>query len=434
MAKKMIDKLVSRSEGDGVLKVALDDDGKIKNIQNNIATTRFFEKILEGRYCEHINRITPRICGSCSIPHHLAPTKAVEDAWGVEIPITALKLRKLLINAKQYSSHALHFYGIAAPDFLLGPKADQGLINIVKAINKIPDLGAMALNMINFGQKISATVGGKSVHPISAIVGGMRKPLDEFDRDNFLKQIEDQMKWTEKTMETGLKIIDDHWDVIVKVGNVPTYYVGMTNNGIHDIYEGNLRIVTLDGNKKDYDFHKYQDCLGVHIPEHAYAKHMYYKPEGYPKGVYRSGPLGNINAVDKMATPLAEGALKALREKIGPISHPTFIYHWARLIELMESIETIKSLLEDPDIVNPDCKTLDIQPKEGEGIGLVGAPHGLLLYHIWSDQEGICKKANLLVQTNHNIAGIEKTILHFAKQVSEDKALDNLKIPDPWLK
>jgi coenzyme F420-reducing hydrogenase alpha subunit len=56
------------------------------------------------------------------------------------------------------------------------------------------------------------------------------------------------------------------------------------------------------------------------------------------------------------------------------------------------------------------------------------------LYNIWSDDQGICKKLNLLVATNHNIAGIEKTLMHVAKQVFEDKALEGLKLPDPWIK
>ncbi|KKN26003.1 hypothetical protein LCGC14_0879100 [marine sediment metagenome] len=434
MPKRLVVEPVTRLEGHGGLRIKLGDDGKVEDVQFNITSTRFFEKFLEGRYCEHINRITPRICGICPIPHHLAPTKAVEDAWGVEIPTPALKLRKLLINAKQYSSHALHFYALAAPDFLLGPMADPSLRNVVHVINKLPDVGAMALKMMDFGQKLCAAVGGKSIHPISAIIGGMKKPMDESARDLFLKQIEDQVEWSKKTVDIGLKLIDDYWDVVANVGVVPTYYLGMTKSGVHDIYEGDIRIVSPTGEKFDYPPQKYLDALGEHIPKHSYATHMYYKPAGYPEGIYRAGPLGNINSVDKMATPLANDALTAMRAKIGAISHHTFAYHWARLIELVESIEMIATLLQDPDIVNPDCKTLDIEPREAEGVGIVEAPRGLLIYHIWSDNDGICKKANLLVATNHNIAGIEKTLMHVAKQIFEDKALDKLKFPDPWIK
>ena len=425
---------VTRLEGHGGLRIVLGDDGKVKDAQFNITSTRFFEKFCEGRYCEHVPRITPRICGICPIPHHLTPTKAVEDAWGVQIPEPARKLRILLQNAKQYSSHVLHFYALAAPDFLLGPFADPALRNVVHVISKMPDVGAMALKMMDFGQKLCAEIGGKSVHPISAIVGGMKKPMDENARDKFLKQVNEQIEFTKKTVEIGLKVVEDYWDVVANVAVVPTYYLGMTKNGVHDIYEGDIRIVTPNGEKKDFDVHKYLDVLGEHIPEHSYATHMYYKPAGYPDGIYRANCLAMINAADKMATPLADEALKAFRDKTGPISHHTFAYHWARLIETVEAIEIIATLLKDSDIVNPDCKTLNVEPREGNGVGVTEAPRGLLLYNIWSDAAGICKKLNLLVATNHNIAGIEKTLMHTAKQVFEDKALDGLKLPDPWIK
>ncbi|MFX1558259.1 MAG: Ni/Fe hydrogenase subunit alpha [Promethearchaeota archaeon] len=434
MVKEIEVEPVTRLEGHGGLRLVLGDDGKVQDVQFNITSTRFFEKFLEGRYCEHIPRITPRICGICPIPHHLTPTKAVEDAWGVQIPEPAYKLRQLLQNAKQYSSHALHFYALAAPDFLLGPFADPALRNVVHVISQMPDVGAMALKMMDFGQKLCAEIGGKSVHPISAIVGGMKKPMDEAARDKFLKQVDEQIEFTKKTVEIGLKVVEDYWDVVANVAVVPTYYVGLTKNGVHDIYDGDIRIVTPEGEKIDYPPQRYLDALGEHIPEHSYATHMYYKPAGYPEGIYRANTLAMINAADKMATPLADGALKAFREKTGPISHHTFAYHWARLIELVESVELIATYLKDPDIVSPDCKTLDVEPREGNGVGVTEAPRGLLLYNIWSDAEGICKKANLLVATNHNIAGIEKTLMHTAKQVFEDKALDGLKLPDPWIK
>ncbi len=434
MVKEIIVEPVTRLEGHGGLRIVIGDNGKVKDAQFNITSTRFFEKFVEGRYCEHVPRITNRICGICPIPHHLTATKAVEDAWGVEIPTPALKLRKLMMNAKQYSSHLLHFYALAAPDFLVGPFGDPALRNIVHVINKMPEVGAMALKMMDFGQKLCAEVGGKSIHPIAAIVGGMKKPMDEDARDKFLKMIPEQLKSVQKTVDIALKVIDDYWDVIANIGVVPTYYLAMTKNGVHDIYEGDIRVVTPDGKKFDYDYHKYLDVIGEHIPNHSYATHTYYKPAGYPEGIYRTNCLAMTNAVDKMATPLANDALKAMREKIGEVIHHTFAYHWARIIEMVEAFEIIKELLEDPDICNPDCKTLDVEPKEGVGVGMTEAPRGILLYNIWSDPDGICKKLNLMVATNHNIAGIEKSLMHVAKQVFEDKVLDGIKLPDPWIK
>ena len=81
--------------------------------------------------------------------------------------------------------------------------------------------------------------------------------------------------------------------------------------------------MTPDGEKLDYDEHKYLDILAERISDHSYATHIYYKPSGYPDGIYRANTLAMINAADKMATPLAEESLKAFREKFGAISHHT---------------------------------------------------------------------------------------------------------------
>ena len=113
----------------------------------------------------------------------------------------------------------------------------------------MPEVGAMAMKMMDFGQKLCAAIGGKSIHPISAIVGGMKKPLDEDVRDKFLKMVPEQVDFMLKTVDIALKVVEDYWDVIANVGVVPTYYLGMTNNGVHDIYEGDLRIVTPEGKK-----------------------------------------------------------------------------------------------------------------------------------------------------------------------------------------
>ena len=69
MENKMVKEIevepITRLEGHGGLRLVLGDDGKVQDIQFNITSTRFFEKFIEGRYCEHIPRITPRICGIC---------------------------------------------------------------------------------------------------------------------------------------------------------------------------------------------------------------------------------------------------------------------------------------------------------------------------------------------------------------------------------
>ena len=418
---------VTRLEGHGGLKVVLSDDGtKVIDTQFNVQTTRFFEKFVEGRYMEHVNRITPRICGICPIPHHLAPTKAVEDAWDITIPEPAVKLRTLLLNAKQYSSHVLHFYALAAPDFLYGPFAPAAKRNVVNIIADLPEAGAMALKMMDFGQNLCAAIGGKSIHPVVAIPGGMKKPFTENLRDKFLKQVEEQIQFTLKTVDIALAVVEAYWGVIANVGIEPTWYLGMAKaDGTHSIYDGDLVTVSPEGVKKHYKPADYLDAIAEQPVKFSYATHTYIKDAGPVNGIYRTNCLAMTNACDRMATPLADNALKAMEEKCGgKVIHNVFAYHWARIIETVEAMEMMATLLKDPDIVSTDVKVADVVAKAGRGVGMVEAPRGNLIYELHCDEKGIVTKANLMVATNHNMGGINKTVNEVAKQIFEQGALD----------
>ncbi len=434
---------VTRLEGHGGLRLVLAEDGKtVKDVQFNITSTRFFEKLCVGRYAEHVPRITNRICGICPVPHHIAATKSVEAAWGVEIPPAALKLRQLFMNAKQYSSHLLHFYALAAPDFIYGPFADPSRRNVVNIIKDMPKEGAMALKMMDYGQNICQAIGGKAVGPIAGIVGGMRNPLTSELRDGFISQISEQLEFMNATVDIAKKVIDDYWDVIANVAVTETYYCGVGKKVgdkiIHDIYDGDIVFVSPDGEKHIFKPAEYLDAIGEHIPSNNYASHTYFKPVGYPAGIYRTNSLAMLNACDEMATPLAEAARKEMFQKICGancgVIHNTFAYHWARIIETVEALENVITLLKDPEIISTDIKTLDVQPKEGRGVGMVDAPRGNLIYDMSTDAEGICRKLNIIVATNHNIAGIEKSVKHAAQQIFEQDALSKIKLPDPWIK
>ena len=193
----------------------------------------------------------------------------------------------------------------------------------------------------------------------------------------------------------------------------------------------------MDPNGKivaDFEPKDYVKYYGEHIPKHSYATHIYYKPAGYPDGIWRANTLARCNVADKMATPLADAALKEMRDLVGRPSHHTFVYHYARIVELVQAAEWIKTLLEDPQIVSSDVKIADVEPKAGDGVGIVEAPRGTLLHNYTSDEEGMLTHANLIVATNNNIAGIEKSLMTAAKQIFEDKALDSLKLPEPLVK
>jgi F420-non-reducing hydrogenase large subunit len=426
---------VTRLEGHGALTIKLGKDGKVKDVQFNVQSTRFFEKFLEGRPMEEAPRIAPRICGICPIPHHLASVKAVEAAWDVTPPPAAIKLRRLMMEAKQFASHVIHFYALAAPDFVYGPFADPAVRNVAAVLKDLPDVAVQAIKMMQFGQDMIAKIGAKSVHPTTGIPGGMLTSFKEEDRDFFIGQLEEIQQLTLNTVDLAKKVVTDYLDVITKVAVTPTYYIGLSNNGELDIYDGTVRVMDPEGKiVADFEPKEYTKYYGEHVSKHSYATHMYFKPAGYPDGIWRANTLARCNVNEKMATPLADAALKEMRELVGRPSHHTFAYHYARIVEMVQAFEWVATLLQDPEIVSTDVKLADVEPKAGDGVGIVEAPRGTLMHNYISDDKGMLTNANLVVATNNNIAGIEKSLMVAAKQIFEDKAHESLKLPEPMVK
>lgn len=427
----------TRLEGHANIVLKLNEKGGVDNLMFCVTLTRMFEKFLEGRLAEQAPQITPRICGICPEPHHVCSLEAVEAAWDIEPPSAAVKLRDLLMQGKQISSHALHFYALAAPDFLAGPFADPSVRNLVGVFKNMPDAVKKAIALMRIGQTICRYVGGRSVHPVTGVPGGMFKRLTEEERDELLKLIGEAEELADFTVEVARKVVEGYLDVITKLGVVPTYYTGLNVNGVHTIYDRKATVRVMDPEGKiaaDFPKKDYLQYTGEYVAPHSYATHIFFKPAGYPEGIWRTGPLARINVADRMETPKAQELLKEFRDAVGRPCHATLAYNWARIVELMEAVEKAKKLLEDPEIVSADVKRADVRPKEGNGVAIVEAPRGTLIYNYWTDDDGVIKKANLIVATNNNIAAVEKSMLVTAKQVFEEKLHEKLKFPEPWFK
>jgi F420-non-reducing hydrogenase large subunit len=156
------------------------------------------------------------------------------------------------------------------------------------------------------------------------------------------------------------------------------------------------------------------DYIGEHVVPHNYVKYPYYKKAGYPDGIYRVGPLAMLNVCDAMDTPIAEEYRKEFFDIFGFPANQSLAYNHARLIELVEACEKAKILLEDNDITSDDIKA-DVEPKAGNGVGVVYAPRGVLIHNYETDDNGIVVKANMIVATTHNVPTMEKAIQQAAQ-------------------
>ncbi|MCK4410075.1 MAG: nickel-dependent hydrogenase large subunit, partial [Candidatus Eisenbacteria sp.] len=137
MSKRITIDPITRLEGHGKIEIFLDDSGNVSNAYFQVPELRGFEKFSEGRMAEEMPRITPKICGVCPTTHHMCSTKTLDDLFHVDPPRPAKLIRELINTAFIYEDHALHFYFLGGPDFVVGPDAPAAERNILGVIAKV---------------------------------------------------------------------------------------------------------------------------------------------------------------------------------------------------------------------------------------------------------------------------------------------------------
>jgi len=408
---------VSRVEGHGKVTIHLDDNNEVVESHFHVLEFRGFEKFCEGRMMSEMPVITTRICGICPVSHHLASVKACDDVLGVDIPPAAKKQRELMHMGQTIHSHALHFFYLAAPDFLLGPSSDPAKRNIVGVIEANPELAKKAIRLRQIGQNIIDRVGGRPIHPVTAIPGGMSKALSHEDRFIMGKEIDEAIELAQLSLQVGKGINEKYADVIPRFAVINTNYMGLVKDGNLELYDGTLRMIDQAGGLlEEFDPRNYLDYLGEHVEDWSYLKFPFYKKQGFPEGVYRVGPLGRLNAATAISTELANKELDEFK-KIGngkPV-HETLYYHYARLIEMLYAAERARELVADDEIVSKDTR-VKVERKAGEGVGVIEAPRGTLIHHYWADDSGKIEKANLLVATVNNNPAMDMSVNEVAKE------------------
>jgi NAD-reducing hydrogenase large subunit len=408
---------ISRLEGHGKVTIHLDENNNVKESHFHVVEFRGFEKFCQGRLMAEMPVITTRICGICPVSHHLASAKACDAAFGLEIPSAAKKLRELMHMGQTIHSHALHFFYLAAPDFVLGPSSDPAKRNIVGLVGANPELAKKAIRLRQIGQNIVDHVGGRAIHPVTAIPGGMSKALSHEHRYIISKELGEAATLAELALEVVKKINLDYADIIPQFSVIKTNYMGLTRNGNLELYDGKSRLRDANGKEiVEFNDADYLEHIGEHVEDWSYLKFPYYKKLGHPKGSYRVGPLARLNVADRISTPRANEAFGEFRQLgNGGMVHETLYYHYARIIELIYAVERARELVNDDDIISTDVR-VRAERRAGEGVGIIEAPRGTLIHHYWVDDSGKIEKVNLIVATAHNNTAIDMSVNEVAKR------------------
>jgi F420-non-reducing hydrogenase large subunit len=422
--KKITIDPITRLEGHGKIEIFLNDAGEVENSYFQVPELRGFEKFCEGRLAEDMPQITQRICGVCPEAHHMAATKCLDDVFHVDPPSAAKKLRELFYSSFYVTDHTTHFYILAGPDFVMGPEAPVAERNILGVIAKVGlELGGAVIKTRMQNHRIIHMLGGRAVHPVFGLPGGVSKGLNEEER----KEVEQIAKESVEFAKLSLKVFDDivlknkeYLDMVLSdTYTHHTYYMGLVDEKNRvNFYDGKVRVVDPDGKEfAKYAPREYLDHVAERVEPWTYVKIPYLKKVGWKgfvdgkdSGVFRSTPLSRLNAADGMATPLAQAEYERFYSTLGgkPV-HQTLATHWARLVELLYAAERLLELSKDPEITSPDIRTIPTA-KPDEGVGIVEAPRGTLTHHYITDENGIIKKANLIVATVNNVAAINMSV------------------------
>lgn len=417
MGKKITINPVTRLEGHGKIDIFLNDNGDVEDAYFQVTELRGFERFCIGRPAEEMPRIVPNICGVCPTPHNIASTKALDYIYGVAPTPTAKLVRRLQYNANFIEDHYIHFFFLAAPDFVVGPDANPAERNILGVINKVGlDIGKKVIDVRKRTRDIIKLVASKPAHPEGGLPGGVPRGITEEERREIRKTADVSVDFALFAMQLFKDAVlknKAYLDLILSNAyNLKTYYMGLVDDDKRmNFYEGRLRVVDPSGNEvANFHPNDYTDYIGEWVEPWTYIRLTHLKKigwkgliEGDDTSLYRVGPLARYNVVDGMATPLAQKEYEEMVNTLGKPAHHTLAYHWARLIEALQAAENLQAIANDPLLTSKDIRNMNFQ-FSGKGIGCVEACRGVLIHHYETDDRGLINKVNLIVATQHNAA------------------------------
>lgn len=435
MSRTVVIDPVTRIEGHAKISIFLNESGEVDDARFHVVEYRGFEKFCEGRPFTEMAGITARICGICPVSHLLASAKTGDKILAVKIPPAADKLRRLMNLAQITQSHALSFFHLSSPDFLLGWDFDPAKRNVFGLIEANPDLARAGIRLRQFGQTVIELLGARKIHAAWTVPGGVRSPLSEEGRHWIRERLPESLA----TVNLALGLFKSMLDGLLKeeigiFGEFPSLFMGLVGkDGSWEHYDGHLRFTDSQGQivADQLSEDDYEQFLGEAVEPWSYLKFPYYKPLGYPEGMYRVGPLARLNVCTHIGSEAADRELQELRDRSGGVPTSSFLYHYARLVEILAALEKIQALMDDPELGSHRVRSYG-GVNQLEAVGVSEAPRGTLFHHYKVDENGLIEKVNLIIATGQNNLAMNKTVAQIAKQYIHNGSPDAT-IPEGFL-
>ncbi len=399
---------LSRIEGHARVSIEI-QAGQVLSAHFQAMEVRGFQHFVQGVPADQMPVIVPRICGVCSTAHHVAAVKALEDAYGVNPPPLAQKIRELLLLGQLIQNQATSLFVFTMPDrlgaaslFQLG--SDEKGAAGDSAEKSLAGVATRALMVRKAGTDLITAAGGQFIHPIKAVVGGVTSGIPAESAAAMRLQLL-------KALPVACELFDAYWEMSLalreRIGtwgdDAPACYIASTE-GSFPTYNGSLlRVMSARGEILDaFPAHLFRSYLNFQESDYSYAGQTDYRGQ-----VLRANSLARINMTHCMGTPCSDDYLARFQSAFGHPAHAILLFDLCRGIELVYAIERAAAMLEQP-LDQGDTAVAHI-PCDGDGYGLVEAPRGPLIHH-YNIERGLIKSAEFIIPTVHNVRAIERAL------------------------
>lgn len=407
---------LSRIEGHARVEIEV-QDGKVLSTRFQAMEKRGFHLFVQGVPAEQMPVIVPRICGVCSTAHHVASVKALEDAYGVQPPPLADKIRSLLLLGQLIQNQATSLFIFTMPDRL---EVDSLFhISVDEADQETQfNIARRALLLRQLGTDLITLAGGQFIHPVKAVVGGISSGIEPERAVPFRQRLQE-------LLPPACELFDFYWEISLRMkerigtwgDDQPANYITSTSPELPNYNSSSIRVMTPAGECcQEFSARAFREILQFEETDYSYAGRTSYQGE-----VMRANSLARANMSTSLGTPKADGYLRRLRTEFGHPAHPILLFDLCRGIELVYAIERAADILADP--LDEEDTDVPYTPKDGEGFGLVEAPRGPLIHH-YIIEGGKIKLGEFIIPTVHNMLAIERALRVAAERYISAEAVN----------
>jgi coenzyme F420-reducing hydrogenase alpha subunit len=402
MSKKIIFQKATRIEGNANIQIEI-ADGHVQTARFLVHEFRGFEGFLKGIRVENIPHLVSRICGLCSCSHQVASIAAIEDALGVQSPVSVKALRQILVLGEWISSHALSYFFLTMPDFV---GAQGGVFELMETH---PEITREAFALRQAGLNIVQLLGKRSSHPVTIGIGRFSCPPTHAELEEIRIIAYDVKERISRVLHKAVNVYL-HSNQIPFPPDQQINFVSYDSSGGQDAFYVHNRMGEL---LLRFTRDEFLDNISELRADWTLAKFPYLTEFGFPDGIMLVGPLSrSFQENGPLSDPsLAGFDITSLLKDRKSLTLES--YDACRLVEILWASQQILDLLGEVDLSQ---MTADVDLNiSGQGIGVIEAPRGILM-HSYLINQGRMERMRLLVATQFNNAYINMLLRDIAER------------------